>query len=158
MSETQLTQDAFVALLEPVVQELRELDLDDPQAAQAALSERLPLDDARIQAIREAACAARDGEWLLPREAGEIRFGRVAKDLAGYSVDAVLMHGPGPRHRHPQGEIDLCFATDGEPRFDGQPAGWVIYGKDSVHVPTVRDGEMLILYFLPGGDIEFLKG
>ena len=44
----------------------------------------------------------------------------------------------------------------GEARFDGHPEGWVVFGPDSVHVPTVSDGEMLILYFLPGGEIEFL--
>ena len=98
--------------------------------------------------------SARD--WLLPKSSGGIRFGRVAKDLHGFAVDAVLMDVPGPRHRHPNGEIDLCFVTKGEPRFDGQPAGWVVYGKGSAHVPTVTGGEMLILYFLPGGAIEFV--
>jgi len=32
----------------------------------------------------------------------------------------------------------------------------VVYGAGSEHVPTVTDGAMLILYFLPGGAIEFL--
>jgi hypothetical protein len=95
-------------------------------------------------------------DWLLPKEAGGVRFGRVAKELCGFSVDCVFMNSPGPRHRHPDGEIDLCFATKGASRFDGQPEGWVVYGKGSEHVPTVTDGEMLILYFLPGGKIEFL--
>ena len=62
----------------------------------------------------------------------------------------------GPKHRHPNGEIDLCFTLRGEARFDGRPEGWVVYGQDTTHVPTVRDGQMLILYFLPGGAIEFL--
>ena len=66
------------------------------------------------------------------------------------------MNSPGPRHRHPNGEIDLCFGISGASRFDGQPEGWIVYGKGSVHVPTVTGGEMLILYFLPGGAIEFL--
>ena len=85
-----------------------------------------------------------------------MRFGRVAKDLCGFSIDCVWMNGAGPRHRHPNGEIDLCFATSGAARFDGEPEGWVVYGKGSAHVPTVSEGEMLILYFLPGGAIEFL--
>ena len=101
---------------------------------------------------QEAASAG----WLLPKEAGGVKFGRIAKDLEGFSVDAVLMSSPGPRHRHPNGEIDLCFALDGEPRFDGNPEGWTVYAPDSTHVPTVRGGTMLILYFLPGGAIEFL--
>ena len=40
-------------------------------------------------------------------------------------------------------------------RFDGNAPGWVVYGRGSAHVPTVTGGEMLILYFLPGGAIEF---
>ncbi|MCA8963662.1 MAG: DUF4863 family protein, partial [Planctomycetes bacterium] len=111
---------------------------------------------AAITALRAAAVANIDSDWLLPKAANGIRFGRVAKDLSGFVVDAVLMDVPGPRHRHPNGEIDLCFATAGEPRFDDHPEGWVVYGKDTTHVPTVSGGTMLILYFLPGGAIEFL--
>ena len=48
------------------------------------------------------------------------------------------------------------FTTRGDARFDGNPQGWVVFQPDSVHVPTVSDGEMLILYFLPGAAIEFL--
>ena len=33
------------------------------------------------------------------------------------------MDVPGPRHRHGNGEIDLCFTTRGDARFDGQPEG-----------------------------------
>ena len=67
------------------------------------------------------------------------------------------MTAPGPMHVHPQGEIDLCFAEDGEPTFDGQPPGWVVYPPGSKHVPTVAGGKMLILYLLPGGAIEFVR-
>ena len=107
-----------------------------------------------IHGLGWAAIAIIGSDWLLPRAQGGIRFGRVAKDLHGFSVDAVLMDVPGPRHRHPNGEIDLCFPTRGEPKFDGHGPGWVVYGRGSAHVPTVRGGEMLILYFLPGGAIE----
>jgi hypothetical protein len=115
----------------------------------------VPFTGAQVAAVREAAIASIDSDWLLPKQNAGIRFGRVAKDLHGFSVDAVLMDVPGPRHRHPNGEIDLCFATRGEPKFDGHDPGWVVYGRGSAHVPTVRGGEMLILYYLPGGAIEF---
>ncbi|MBL4848879.1 MAG: DUF4863 family protein [Planctomycetes bacterium] len=147
---------ALAAALDPVAQALVGVDLTDPQAARAIVCERLPLGSEPLTALRAAAETGAAEGWLLSREAGGIRFGRAAKDLHGFSVDAVLMAGPGPRHRHPKGEIDLCFTQRGEARFDGEPEGWVVYGPDSVHVPTVRDGEMLILYFLPGGAIEFL--
>ena len=151
---TTMSKEQFTELLRPLAQALAAVNVDASDgAAQAerAAAFQGPL----VQTVREAAVAAIGSEWLLPKAQGGIRFGRVAKDLAGFSVDAVLMDVPGPKHRHPNGEIDLCFTTKGEPRFDGKPAGWVVYGKDSVHVPTVRGGEMLILYFLPGGAIDF---
>ena len=83
-----------------------------------------------------------------------MRFGRVSKALPetrDFAVDAVDMEGPGPPHTHPRGELNLCFALDGSPTFDGQPPGWVVLGPGSWHVPTVAGGRMAILYFLPGG-------
>ena len=152
---TDMTKDQFVELLRPLAESLRAIDVDAPDAA-AQAEAAAAFGGEQIAAIRAAATAAVDSDWLLPKQAGGIRFGRVAKDLAGFAVDAVLMDVPGPRHRHPNGEIDLCFTTRGDARFDGQPEGWVVYGKGSEHVPTVTGGEMLILYFLPGAAIEFL--
>lgn len=154
MTQT-MSKEQFVELLRPLAQALTAVDVAAKDGA-AQAERQAPFAGAMVQAIRAAAVANRDSEWLLPKAMAGIRFGRVAKDLHGFSVDAVLMDVPGPKHRHPNGEIDLCFATAGDPRFDGKPAGWVVYGKDSVHVPTVKGGEMLILYFLPAGAIEFL--
>ena len=156
MSDEGAERAALIAALTPVAEALVGLSLEDEEAARAQLAARLPLSSPEVQALRSAAEAGAASGWLMPREAGGVRFGRATKDLLGFSVDAVLMDGPGPRHRHPQGEIDLCFAREGSPRFDGEPEGWVVYGPDSVHVPTVSQGKMLILYFLPGGAIEFL--
>lgn len=149
-----ITKEEFAQLLAPVATALRGIDVDQKDAA-AAVERAVPFRGPQITALREAAVASIGSDWLLPKSNAGIRFGRAAKDLAGFSVDAVLMDVPGPRHRHPNGEIDLCFTTKGEPRFDGKPEGWVVYGKNSSHVPTVKGGEMLILYFLPGGAIEF---
>jgi hypothetical protein len=149
-----LTKEQFVELLRPIAASLQPVDVDAADAALAA-ERAVPFAGPAIAALRAAAIASIDSDWLLPKAHAGIRFGRVAKDVHGFSVDAVLMDVPGPKHRHPNGEIDLCFATRGEPKFDGHAPGWVVYGKDSVHVPTVRGGEMLILYFLPGGAIDF---
>ena len=65
------------------------------------------------------------------------------------------MSGPGPGHVHPNGEFDLSFALDGNPKFDGQAEGWLVLPPGSWHTPTVTDGRMGILYFLPNGAIEF---
>ncbi len=155
MTTPTMTKEQFTELLRPLAQALQGFDVDHATAA-ANCSKLLPFTSAAVEAVKQAAVANIGSEWLLPKANAGIRFGRVAKDLLGFSVDAVLMDIPGPRHRHPNGEIDLCITTKGEPKFDGQPAGWVVYGKGSVHVPTVRGGEMLVLYFLPAGAIEFL--
>lgn len=155
MTSTPISKDQFVELLRPLAHQLAALDMEVVDAA--AVERAAPFHGDAVAAVRSAAFAAINSPWLLPKAQGGIRFGRVAKELCGFSVDAVWMDGPGPKHRHPNGEIDLCFAEHGKPEFDGKSEGWVVYGKGSVHVPTVAGGSMLILYFLPGGAIEFLE-
>ena len=82
---------------------------------------------------------------------------RIAASSARRDIGAVVMTGPGPRHRHPLGEVDYCVRLEGEPTFDGRAPGWVVLPTDSTHVPTVADGKMLIVYLLPEGSIEFLE-
>lgn len=149
-----IQKERFLSLLRPIAAALTAVDLRRPEPARV-VQRLVPFHGGAIANLRKAAMAAIGSDWLLPKENGGIRFGRVAKDVRGFSVDAVLMDKPGPRHRHPNGEIDLCFARAGSPRFDGHPEGWVVYGPDTTHVPTVQGGEMLIFYFLPGAAIEF---
>jgi len=116
---------------------------------------------ATYDALREACeCGVREG-WLCQREGGGIKYGRIFKpseDLHGFSVDVVDMNAiAGPQHVHPNGEIDLVMPIDDDARFDGQGAGWVVYGPGSSHVPTVTGGRALVLYLLPQGAIEFTK-
>jgi len=142
----------------PLLDAIRDLDVSDPAAAERRLV-RL-FDPSGLAARRLAG----ELERLLAEgriaQHGElpVRWGRVAKADEGthqFSIDVVHMSGPGPRHRHPRGEIDYCIALEGEPTFDGRGPGWVVYGAESVHTPTVADGSMLIVYFLPGGEIDF---
>ncbi len=110
----------------------------------------------------EAACRAGVAEgWLCEREGGGIRYGRVFKpadDLHRFSVDVVDMRDiAGPHHTHPNGEIDLIMPLDGDARFDGRPAGWLVCPPGSAHRPTVSQGRALVLYLLPEGRIEFTK-
>ena len=107
-----------------------------------------------------AACQAGVAEgWLCNREGGGIRYGRVFKpapELDGFSVDVVDMQDiAGPHHSHPNGEIDLLMPVEGDARFDGRPAGWVVYPAGSAHRPTVSQGRALVLYLLPQGAIQF---
>lgn len=125
------------------------------------LNQALPASSETFKAI-EAAChqAIRDG-WMCSREHGGIRFGRVIKPSAaihGFSVDVVHMQDiAGPHHRHPLGEIDMIMPISPSARFDGRGAGWLVYGPGSAHAPTVSEGEALVLYLLPQGQIEFSR-
>ena len=110
----------------------------------------------------KAGCEAGVAEgWLCNREGGGIRYGRIFKpadDLHGFSVDVVDMADiAGPHHVHPNGEIDLIMPLDGDARFDGRPAGWLVCPPGSAHRPTVSQGRALVLYLLPQGAIEFTK-
>ena len=153
-------KESFTSLVSSVTSRLAGRSLDAALALE--LNRTLPGDGPEVQAIA-AACrdAIRDG-WVCQREAGGIRYGRVVKPgpaTHGFSVDVVEMADViGPRHRHPNGEIDLVMPLDRDARFDGHGAGWVVYGPGSEHRPTVTGGAALILYLLPGGAIEFAPG
>ena len=99
--------------------------------------------------------------WLCEREGGGIRYGWVFKpadDLHGFSVDVVDMKDiAGSHHARPNGEIDLIIPVDGDAKFDGQPAGWLVCPPGSAHRPTVPGGRSLVLYLLPQGSIEFTR-
>ncbi len=110
----------------------------------------------------KAACEAGVAEgWLCDREGGGIRYGRIFKpaaDLHGFSVDVVDMQDiTGPHHTHPNGEIDLIMPVEGEARFDGRQAGWLVCPPGSAHRPTVTQGRALVLYLLPEGRIDFTR-
>ena len=142
----------------PILAHLAGASVEDPAALKAQLDAAFPLTGPLVQQVRDMVIAGVDAGWLVPRENAGIRFGRLAKSTPAshdFVVDAVLMQGPGPGHTHPNGEVDLCFALDGAPQFDGNPAGWTVYGPGTWHVPTVSGDTMAILYFLPGGAIRF---
>lgn len=113
------------------------------------------------QELRRSCEAGVAAGWLCNREAGGIRYGRIFQpdpSLHGFSVDVVDMKDiAGPHHVHPQGEIDLVIPVEGDVRFDGQPAGWVVCPPGSDHRPTVTGGRALVLYLLPQGAIQFTR-
>ena len=150
----------LIETFRPLLDAASDLDVSDPLAAKDELLRRFdPSGDAagalraKLVALLEEGKIADNGE--LP-----VRWGRVAKaseETSNLSIDVVHMNGAGPRHRHPEGEINYCIALEGQPTFEGQPPGWVVMPSDSTHVPTVAGGTMLIVYLLPQGKIEFLK-
>lgn len=116
---------------------------------------------ATFQALAESCRTGVAEGWLCNREGGGIRYGRIFKpadDLHGFSVDVVDMQDiAGPHHTHPNGEIDLIMPLEGDARFDGRPAGWLVMPPGSAHRPTVSQGRALVLYLLPEGRIDFTK-
>lgn len=148
-------RDTLLQALAPVLDVIKDIDPADAEA-QATLHRRLPADSETLAEVAKLVRAGIEDGWLCDKEAGGIRFCRLLKTTdESVSIDAVHMDKAGPGHSHPNGEIDLCFAASGNPTFDGQAPGWTVYPPKSWHVPTVADGVMDILYFLPGGAIKF---
>lgn len=145
----------------PLIDAARGVDLTDPVAAREELGRRLDPASEEGQAVNAALVRLLEEGKVADRGAPPVRFSRAARageETDGFSIDVVDMTGPGPLHRHPNGEVNWCIALEGEPTFDGQPAGWVVEPPGSQHVPTVAGGRMLIVYLLPEGAIEFVQG
>ena len=147
------TKEAVLDTLRPFVDAVAELDLTDAEGAMRSLEAAFP--HSSLAPVHQQLAAARDAGWLTPRKATDtLSFGRVAKPTdatRNLSIDAVDMTGAGAAHTHPNGEVSLCFVEQGDPRFCGHPAGWVVVPPGSHHTPEVTGGRMLILYFLPDG-------
>ena len=130
-------------------------------ALDAWLNAELGAGTEAYRALKAACEAGVAAGWLCDREGGGIRYGRIFKPgpgLHGFSVDVVDMHDiAGPHHSHPTGEIDLIMPIDGDARFDGRPAGWLVCPPGSAHHPTVTQGRALVLYLLPDGRIDFTR-
>lgn len=150
-----MTAEALIERLAPLTKTISTLDLSAPDVSDQ-LNAAHPLSSLGevISALRDA----RDAGWLTPRRATDsLTFGRLAKpDTAGgFAIDVVDMEGDGAAHTHTRGEVDLCIAESGDPRFDGDPEGWVVKPPGSRHTPTVTGGRMLIVYWLPEGAIAW---
>jgi hypothetical protein len=154
-----MTPDEFAALMTTIT---RHVAGRIPDAElEAELNATFPPDGEVVRAVRAACEAGIRAGWMCAREHAGIKYGRVVKPgpaTDGFSIDVVDMNDvAGGHHRHPHGEIDLVMPVDASARFDGHGAGWVVYGPDSAHVPTVAGGRALVLYLLPQGAIEFTK-
>lgn len=152
-----MSQEQFRALVAGVTADIAGRPLDASLAAH--LNQRFGPGSAAYAALRDACVAGAAAGWMCAREHGGIRYGRVEKPsdaLHRFSVDVVDMRDvAGPHHVHPDGEIDLVMPLEGDARFDGHPAGWVVLPPGSAHRPTVAGGRALVLYLLPEGRIDF---
>lgn len=136
-------------------------DADAAAELAARLQAALPAEGPQAQAIGQALREGIAAGWLCDRGEPSARFSRVAKaspDTRELSIDVVALEGPALRHRHPRGEVTLGVPVDPTAegsRFDGHPPGWVVMPAGSVHTPTVTGPRMALLYFLPGGAVEW---
>ncbi len=147
----------FQQLLLPVTEAVAVNRID--QSLASRLNSLFPHDGDYFKEI-ESACHKAIGEGWMCSQGGEgRRFGRVIEpspETEDFSVDVVeLDRIAGPHHEHPRGEICMVMPQDEEATFDGNGAGWCVYPPGSAHYPTVRDGSALVLYLLPGGEINF---
>ncbi len=89
----------------------------------------------------------------------DYKRGRIAEASAqtrGFTVESgKLRNVLGNYHRHPRGEINMIGPVDPTGRFCGNGAGWKVFPPDSCHYPTVTGGTVTMLFFLPGGEIEY---
>ena len=136
------------------------VDRSNPATARATLTQRLDPQSPAGRHVSDALKALLAAGSICERGALPVRYGRVSKavpETRDFSIDVVHMNGPGPHHVHPLGEANWCIALEGDPRFDGQPEGWVVMPPGSGHIPTVTGGTMLIVYLLPQGQIQFTQ-
>jgi len=149
----------IVQALAPVLQRIKTLDLTNAAAARQTLNQEFPLTGEFAAALKDLTQAGLQQGWLCGKEAGPSRFSRVAKPEAahGCSLDAVLLWGDGPWHKHTKGEVNCLIALEGNPTFCGFAPGWAVFEPGSQHVPSVKDGKMMIYYMLPDGAVEWKK-
>lgn len=149
--------DEFATLVARVTAAISGKPLDG--ALEARLNRDFPAGGEFFGLARAACAEGMAGGWMCAQGEGRRRFGRILQPgpcTHGFSVDVVdIEELVGPHHRHPKGEIDMIMPVEGDARFDTRPEGWLVYGPDTAHRPTVSGGRAWILYLLPDGEIEF---
>ena len=154
-----MNQQQFTALMKPVMQAIAGQRVD--QALADDLNRRYPAGGEVVTAIEAACHNAIAAGWMCSQGAEGRRFGRIVEPSPAthdLSVDVVqLKNVVGPHHSHPNGEICLTMPVTPTAKFDGKGAGWCVYEPGSAHHPTVTDGEALVLYLLPRGQIHFTR-
>ena len=154
-----MKQETFQKLMMPVVEAISGKAIDQELAN--ALNLDFPPASNVFREIEAACHAAIEAGWMCAHGDEGRRFGRVIKptpDTHDLSVDVVQLRDfVGPHHSHPSGEICMTMPVTPGAEFDGHGAGWCVNEPGSAHHPTVSGGEALVLYLLPGGEIEFTK-
>lgn len=147
----------FQDLLQPVFKAIASAPID--KALAARLNVDFPADGALFAVIEEACHAAIEAGWMCAHGDAGRKFGRVIEPTAitnNLSVDVVQLNNvAGPHHSHSKGEVCMVMPQEEGATFDNNKAGWCTYAAGTAHFPTVRNGNALILYLLPDGEINF---
>ncbi len=147
----------FLATLRPVLETIGSQQLDAGLDVQ--LNRDFPPGSPVFEDIREACRAGAEDGWMQLQGDASRRGARViepAAESAGLSVDVVeLADIVGPHHRHPGGEICAVLPVTAGARFDGRGEGWTVYPPGSEHWPSAEGGRLRVMFFLPGGVIEY---
>ena len=157
----------LLELLEPILARVAALNLAacatpaQIHEIEATLEREFPHAGDRVQSIGDVIARGISAGAMANRGQGDARFSRVAKATAAtheLSIDIVSMIGAGLEHTHPAGEVTIGFPA-GPPtqdcQFESRQPGWVFLGPGSRHVPRVDGGRMNLIYFLPGGAVEW---
>ncbi|PRP96726.1 4-hydroxylaminobenzoate lyase [Enhygromyxa salina] len=161
----------LLAQLDPLLARVAALDLaaavtpERIQVIEATLEREFPHAGPQIQALGDLIARGIEAGVLANRGQADARFSRVAKSSAathGLSIDIVSMIGAGLEHTHPAGEVTIGFPASPGPatspsdcQFEARRPGWVVLGPGSRHVPQVAGERMNLIYFLPGGAVEW---
>jgi hypothetical protein len=152
-----MDKQQFTSLMKPVIGVIAGRPVD--QGVADELNRQFPPEGETFKAIEAACHSAIEAGWMCSRGAPGRRYGRVIEpgpETEELSVDVVqLTDIVGPHHSHPKGEICMTMPVSPTAKFDGHGAGWCVNEPGSAHHPTVTDGEALVLYLLPDGEIDF---
>ncbi|MCW8974328.1 MAG: DUF4863 family protein [Sedimenticola sp.] len=151
--------EQFQQLLKPLTDMVAPMPVD--KELEKLLEKTYPSGSELFESIDKACNEAIAAGWMCAQGSEGRRFGRVIEpsdETGRLSVDVVdLIDIAGPHHRHPLGEICMILPITEGALFDGKPRGWCVYPPESQHRPTVTNGQALILYLLPEGEIDFTR-
>ena len=157
MQENRMGIEEFSELMAPILAAVAGKPVD--AGLEKELGARFPSGGEMFASIEAACLAAIEAGWMCAQGEGNRRFGRIiepAADTGDLSVDVVdLTNLRGAHHKHPAGEILMIMPQDEGARFDARGRGWLVYAPGTGHRPSVEGGRALVLYLLPGGEIEW---
>ncbi|HJN25959.1 MAG TPA: DUF4863 family protein [Rhodospirillales bacterium] len=154
-----MNQEKFQSLMQPIMDAVKGKAIDQQLAKD--LNRQFSPDSDAFKAIDIACHEAIKAGWMCEHGDEGRRFGRVIEpstETHNLSVDVVQLKDiVGPHHSHPTGEVCMTMPVTEGAKFDGHEAGWCVNNPGSAHNPTVSNGEALVLYLLPDGQINFTK-